>query len=256
MNELSEIDESIKTLSQEIGTVLIEAQKSIDKNLSGLFYQLESFFKLIGWSKALEILLNHQIMMTERITKDLEDRILESEDVPKLIEEYYTDDNKSRLNIVIQRCKEAPQMEKHQELFKQILSAYQIESYHLACMGLFAIADELLTMLTGVYRPKDNKRLKKIEENIDYITPLSEFDFNLWSAYLSLSKEDSSFYKFQPFDQEEPATLNRHWTMHGRSARKYEQIDFIRVLLWIDALLRLKDYSSHKGEQECPTSIS
>lgn len=250
MSDLTEINKSLNSLFQATGTLLVEAQKSIEDNLSDLFCQLESFFSFIGWSKALEILLDHQIMMTERIPKDLEDKILESEDVPKLIEKYYTDDSQSRLNGVIKRSKKAQQMEKHQELLKQVLFAYEMKSYHLACMGLFAIADELLTGLSGVYSPKDKKRMKIIEENINYNTPLAEFDFNLWAAYLSLSKEDSSFYKFQSFDEEEPTKLNRHWIMHGRSTRKYERIDFIRVLLWIDALIRLKEYNNQYGEKE------
>ena len=241
----SSIEESFSKLTKMIANTFQVMQEYLKESQYDFLSLINGLFQVVGWTKALEILLDHQIMMTDSIPKELEDKILLSEDVPKLMEEYYTENNQSRLNVVTQRCQEAPQMEKHQVLFSQVLAAYHIGLYQIACMGLFAIADELLSSLSGIYKPKDEKRMKEIAEKININTPLAEFDYDLWSAYFALSKEDNTFYDFHGFDGEEPTTLNRHWTMHGRSTRDYQKIDFIRVLLWIDALTRLDEF---KGE--------
>ena len=37
--------------------------------------------------------------------------------------------------------------------------------------------------------------------------------------------------------------VNRHWDVHGRTHRKHTRIDFLKVLLWLDAVIYLHDKS-------------
>lgn len=242
MNESSELSSDMDNISQmlyEMGQALRNCAQLLNKDYSQL---IDSITRLSELSKAVDNLLDNQIIMVDRLPDELEREILVSDNIPVLIEEYYSEDNDKRLHKVIHRCKSAEQLKKHEVLFDQTVEAYKIGSYHLSCMGLFAIADELLTHLSGLYGTRANKRISEFEESIKETVELAPYDPCLYSAYSALSEHRISFYNSMPFSNKEPTELNRHWTMHGRSSRDYKKIDFIRVLLWIDALTRLDGF--------------
>lgn len=239
MNVLSSAMDSISQMINELGQTIKDLAQQYKIDNSEL---IDTITRLSELSEAVDKLLDNQIIMVDRLPEELEREILVSGNIPALIEEYYSEDNDKRLHIVIQRCKTAKRMKKHEILFNQIVEAYKMGSYHLSCMGLFAIADELLTSLSGLYGPNADKRLSEFEESIKETVELAPYDPCLYSAYSALSEHRISFYNSMPFSNKEPTELNRHWTMHGRSSRDYKKIDFIRVLLWIDALTRLDGF--------------
>ena len=242
MNVLSSAMDSISQMINEMGQVMKDFSQQFQINNSQLIATLSRLSEL---SEAVDKLLDNQIIMVDRLPEKLEREILVSDNIPTLIEDYYSENNDKQLQIVIQRCQKAEKMKKHETLFNQVVEAYKIGSYHLACMGLFAIAEELLTSLSGLYGPNADKRISEFEESIKEPVELAPYDPCLVSAYSALSEFRITFYKSKPFSEEEPPELNRHWTIHGRSTRAYKKIDFIRVLLWIDALTRLDEF---KGE--------
>lgn len=236
MNESDYSYEILKSIIELIKNA-VEKKQEVKEFLNGLF---SFIFDIKEFKDAGQKLLDNQIILTEDIPQGLEKEIINSENVADLIEDYFVSDNQNRLNSLINRCQGHERMKRHQELFNQVLDGYENGLYHLACMGLFAIADEIMTTVSGIYKPKDEKRVSTIHEIIQE-TPIDELDYDMLLAYFSLSKEERTFYSYVPFDSEEPTTLNRHWIMHGRSTRILKRIDFIRLLLWIDFLCRVKE---------------
>ena len=110
-------------------------------------------------------------------------------------------------------------------------------------MGLFAITDGLLATLSKIERNTSyKKRTDTIIKRLENEEPLSINDRRLTCIICSLSNIDYTVFKESHFDEDEPDYVNRHWTLHGRTNRTFERMDFIRVLLWIDALIILDDY--------------
>lgn len=81
--------------------------------------------------------------------------------------------------------------------------------------------------------------MKKIKEKIDAQFELDELDRKTICIYQALDSFEDSLFSNSHFDKSEPDNLNRHWVMHGRTRRTYTRYDFLKVLLWLDALLFL-----------------
>ena len=62
------------------------------------------------------------------------------------------------------------------------------------------------------------------------------------------SKELSMFYGGK-FSENESDRLKRDWLLHGRTHRDYEKIDFLKVMLWLDAIIFLSNKGTERGIQ-------
>ena len=224
-----------------IGKWLIEHQEPILNFLNAL--------NIVGkWYSAAEKMVNNHIVFTDEITKDFAQKINSTENVNNVVLSYYLENNKSNLNNLICRCEHSIQLEPYKELFSQIITSYKSKHYHLACIGLFTITDGLLSYVTQQKIPNYKKRLETIKEKIDKHTPLSEFDKRAICIYIALKNINNTIFSDSDFHTKEPDEINRHWTLHGRTSKQFCELDFIKVLLWIDALIILDDFENNGGQ--------
>ena len=94
-------------------------------------------------------------------------------------------------------------------------------------------------------------RLKRISDKLADKVELNEIDKKTICIYEAVKKFDCSVFNGSDFLKEEPNTVNRHWDVHGRTHRKHTRIDFLKVLLWLDALIYLHDKSTQlEGKEE------
>lgn len=102
------------------------------------------------------------------------------------------------------------------------------------------MADGLLAECSGMIKQTNfQKGLKHISDKFANQVELNELDRKTLCIYDAFKKFDCSVFKKSNFDDEEPQTVNRHWDVHGRTHRKHTRIDFLKVLLWLDAVIYL-----------------
>ena len=65
---------------------------------------------------------------------------------------------------------------------------------------------------------------------------LSEIDWKTLCIYKAFKSFDTSFSCNSGFSGQEPQIVNRHWDLHGRTHTEHGKIDFLKVLLWLDAI--------------------
>lgn len=205
---------------------------------------------LIGFSNfstccsAIEKMAEHQIMFSDDISVIFADSICSTADVDALVEDYYFGNDEQHIKNVIRRCDTARQLKEYHNLFLETTDAYSRRHYHLACMGLFAIADGLMA---DISRMKDStsfeKRIKSIEQKMADKIELDTIDRRTFFIHLQFDslgdKLSNSVFGFSDFTKDEPDVLNRHWLLHGRTHKSYSRYDFLKILLWIDQLVFL-----------------
>lgn len=241
--ELTGFVKGLETFCNAISKAIIWYEENADLISSYLVV----FAEFGEWTVATNKLIEHQFVFTDKLTPDLAHEISQGADIEEVMTRYYFDNDEQNMKKLIQRCKDSDYIREYRELYNQILNAYDREDYLLACIGLFSLVDGLLAECSGMIKQTNfEKRLKRIASKFANQVELNEIDKKTICIYNAFNKKfDYSVFKKSDFDAEEPLTVNRHWDVHGRTHRKHTRIDFLKVLLWLDAVIYLHD----KGTQ-------
>lgn len=253
-NEVFEIPKGIVEGLKVIAGAIDRIWNEYNIDTRELFERLSIIADGARWLAAIDKLAEHQIAFTDRMTAELVYKINTSENVDDVISHYYFDNNDANINNLIHRCEKAQEIKAYNPLFGQIIQAYKLGSYQLACIGLFALMDGVLAEASQM---QDNthftSRIKKIADRASSQETLGDLDKIEVAIYITIkkfekSKELSMFYGGK-FSGDESDRLKRDWLLHGRTHRDYEKIDFLKVLLWLDAIIFLSNKGTERGMQ-------
>lgn len=121
---------------------------------------------------------------------------------------------------------------KDNPVFSQAIEAYKRKDYDLACLGLTAMIDRILSDLSGMITSTSiSKRAEDLKNKVlkDGEAGLDEIEVNEYILIATFTSSVDAFGATVKFDEDEP-NLNRHWIAHGRMTRRMEKIDFIRII--------------------------
>lgn len=226
---------------QKAADVFATAQNWYQQNAETINEYLTTFAGLSCWFAAVQKMAKAQIVFTNDLSLDMAQRICQSDNVVAIVEQYYTENDDHEINDVIVRCKQAKQTSAYSELLSQTIDAYQAKHYHLACLGMLAMVDGTLSDVSENKKPGFKIRLDEIEKKIADKFELTDLEKKLMCIYISMGEFEESIFKNSDFSKAEPNVLNRHWIMHGRTRREYANIDFIKTILWLDAIIFLDE---------------
>lgn len=239
---LSGIVRGLETFTYALNKVHTWYQENADTIANYLLV----FAEFGEWNVAINKLIENQFVFTDNLPQTLAHEIYQGADVEEVMTRYYFDNDEQNMKKLIQRCKDSDYIREYRELYNQILNAYDRADYLLACIGLFSLVDGLLAECSGMIKQTGFRtRLERISGKLANQVELNEIDKKTICIYDAFKKFDCSVFKKSDFDAEEPQTVNRHWDVHGRTHRKHTRIDFLKVLLWLDAVIYLHD----KGTQ-------
>ena len=237
----------LETFCNAIGKAITWYEENADIISSYLL----AFAEFGEWSIATSKLIENQFVFTDNLTPDLAHEIYQGADVEEVMTHYYFDNDGQNMEKLIQRCKYSNYIREYRELYHQILNAYDREDYLLACIGLFSLVDGLLAECSGMIEQTGfKKRLERISDKLADKVVLNEIDKKTICIYEAFKKFDCSVFNDSVFSDKEPPTVNRHWDVHGRTHRKHTRIDFLKVLLWLDAVIYLHDKSTQLEGRE------
>ena len=147
----------------KIGQLLVDAFSSYqdwyNKNATTIRLYIELFEELGIWYTAVENLAAHQVVFTGDISLKLARELSHADDVDAVVEQYYFDGEEPQINEVIMRCEQSMLIKPYSTLFSQIISAYSLGHYHLVCIGLFSLADGVLSDFTELPVTQYKKRI-------------------------------------------------------------------------------------------------
>ena len=194
---------------------------------------LKAFGNLILWRNAVNRLSENQIVFTEQLSGDMIEKVNKSTNVDEFILEYYTENEEKCLRNLVERCGTAERVIAYKKLYPQIV-----------------IAAEILSDI--VNQPKNTsfkKRMREIEDKINNKIPPSQTDLKVFAVMISIGAFQETAFGNSDFDKPEPSYLNRHWTLHGRSHRDFTKMDYIKMLLSLDALIFMANLAERTEEK-------
>lgn len=233
---------------QLIGNALSAYHNWYIKNADTIEQYLLAFANLGCWYTAVDKMASHQIVFTGDLSPDLITEINAANNIDEIIENYYFSNNAQHMNITIARCQAYMQSSAYSELFAQTLAAYSLTHYHLACIGMFAIVDGVFADFSDNKKTGYKIRIDAIEKKISDRLELDNLDKKTLCICKTMSCFEESIFKDNYNFENEPSELNRHWVMHGRSQRVYTRYDFLKILLWLDAVVFLDEKINEKSQ--------
>lgn len=226
---------------------LEKAHTWYQNNAENISMYLQAFADFGVWSVATDRLIEGQIVFTDDLPQGLAQEIYNGADIEQVVCSYYFGNNECNMERVIKRCQQNEQVQKYAELYYQIISAYRINHYLIACIGLFSLIDGVLADVSEQTTTKFKDRLDAVKGKIGNKKCLSEIDRRTLCIYQAFESFDTSIFRnYYNFSVQEPQNINRHWDLHGRTHREHSKIDFLKVLLWLDAII----FSSSQDIQE------
>lgn len=210
----------------------------------------KAFGNLILWRNAVNRLSENQIVFTEQLSGDMIEKVNKSTNVDEIILEYYTENEEKCLRNLVERCGAAECVIAYKKLYPQIVIAAEMGCFQLACLGLFSLEDGILSDI--VNQPKNTsfkKRMREIEDKINNKIPPSQTDLKVFAVMISIGAFQETAFGNSDFDKPEPSYLNRHWILHGRSHRDFTKMDYIKMLLSLDALIFMANLAERTEEK-------
>lgn len=177
-------------------------------------------------------LAEKQYVTSDYLTEKLADEIMQSENLEAVLRE--NAELRKHINTAIDELKKDAHIKPYDTLFQQAITAYKGELYDLAVLGFFAIIDGLLSDIT---KDRGSVKIKQRTEKAINIDPQKHPATNTSLQKLSLLMVSELLSESIPFSRLEPVTLNRHWSMHGRTRTKKHKEDCEKLILFIYGLI-------------------
>ncbi len=228
---------------------LEKAHTWYQNNAENISMYLQAFADFGIWSVAADRLIEGQIVFTDDLSQDLAQEIYNGANIEEVGCSYYFGNNECNMERVIKRCQQSEQVQKYAELFDQIISAYRINHYLIACIGLFSLIDGVLADVSEQTTTKFKSRLDVVKKKMGSEIQLSEIDRKTLCIYKAFKSFDTSIFCNSDFSGQEPQIVNRHWDLHGRTHREHSKMDFLKVLLWLDAIIFSSSQDIRESEE-------
>ena len=240
----------IYRFAKEISLTFESYRSWYQKNAATINAYLNAFADFGVWCLAVQKMSERQIVFTDDLTNEFAKNIYVSPDIDATVLGYYLKDNEAHMNALITRCTSSRQIEDFETLYEQIISAYRNGHFQLACVGLFAMLDGILSEISLDEDTSFKKRIVLIQRKITDRIELSNWDKRLWCIYVSLDSFMGTVSANEPFKKDEPKKLNRNWLIHGRTRKQYTKLDFLKALLALDAVIVLDNAGNYTSSTE------
>lgn len=207
----------------------------IDAAMPKIVSTLEAVGKMAIWFRVVGKLAEKQIVFTDDLTADLACEWEDKEDISIAVEDYYY--TLGHIRQLIDRIGKDRAIESHYMFYSEIVECSKRQHYQLACIGMFALLDGVLSDLTDMVSTNYNKRINKIKETVRKNEELTVLDRKLLCVYKGIRAASNSMFCGVDFKGSETKLLNRNWLQHGRTHRTYNRMDFLKALLFLDGIL-------------------
>ena len=229
--------EGARTMLIKFAEVLVSAHEWYERNAENIAKYLLVFADFGTWCSATDKLAEKQVVFTDDLTLDFAKQICNSTNIDELVQGYYFNSNEQNMTRLIERCEAANEIMPYKDLYAQTIDAYKRGNYHLACIGMFSLLDGVLADVSEMISATNFKqRIGVIEKKINDKVDLNDVDRKTLCIYTSTEHVKESMFGRSDFEADEPDNLNRHWLIHGRTRKAYSKYDFLKIMLWLDAI--------------------
>lgn len=197
---------------------------------------------------AIKKLGENQFVYWEHIPDDFVNEIIAANNVNELLEAWMLVDGVEATNSTISKCTSYQIMERHSCIFNQSVDAFRNGHTDLAVVGFTSIIDGLLTDASGSHMTNMVKRAEAVINKLNLDEILDNDEYATVTLMVTFQQTLESFTAFSKFSEstKEPAGLNRHWIMHGRSRSRKTKLDCVKLINFIYGILLINELGKNE----------
>lgn len=251
-NQKTSVETSLAAMIAGLTTFYNALEKvtaEIDARMPKIVETLAAFGKMALWVNVVNKLAKEQIVFTDDLTVDLACNWSRGEDISEAVEDYYF--GEGHIQTLTDRVGKNAALKNYHGFYIEILESFQKQHYQLACIGLFALLDGVLSDLTNMAAVTNyKKRIGEIESAVRKNDDLTVLDRKFLCVSQGIKSASDSMFCRVDFAGTETGLLNRHWLQHGRTHRTYTRMDFLKALLLVDGVLFFAEQGTAKSQIE------
>jgi hypothetical protein len=155
--------------------------------------------------------------------RDIDDLFKYSvEETDTFFETYNTEDHFKELRKVRDELSTRPALAKWRALLNECFESFESGRHLITIPALLSVLDGIVSSASASNR---NRQPVKVcyEKSKEPNGPMWEM---MW---ISLGAFVENLFQFAPFDEDRPATINRHWILHGRDVTAWTRADALRL---------------------------
>ena len=204
-----------------------EDQQNLIERIQISFEKLNSVAEKVakkGWTIPFNFTMSAMFFLSEKDNLD------------PLFVEYYTEDDNKHFKELVKKNIESKYLESMEEIYCQCVDAYNRGHFLLTIPSLLVVLEGLLARFLENKKSVYMIQLCKTEIQKLQIGSKHTVREAAWASILSFIQE---LYRSEPFDENEPEFINRHWILHGRTHVKWDISDSLRLFNAIDTVIHL-----------------
>jgi hypothetical protein len=182
-----------------------------------------------------------QFVYWDYLNDEFMNDIINSENIDETLLRIFINDKNQNIKNIIKKCLDNPLIKQNKRLFNQAIRAYYNQQYDLSIVGLISVFDGALSVISGEATHRLKKRLDVLTDKIEESESIYNNDVAEITLGYTFFETIESLYCAKDFSTEEPANLNRHWIIHGRSLREKTQLDCIKLINVIYGLILIDE---------------
>ena len=159
------------------------------------------------------------------------------DDVNSFMKVFYLEDDSEKLQSLFHGIQNSKIKSGLIKIVEECWTAYQQQLYVICAISLLTVIEGVLSEFST-----NKKKTNMKEVCSEYIASMSENESviikNVWNSYEQFI---SKLYASSNFNDIEPANINRHWLLHGRSSFDVDKVDCIRLFNAIHSLCVIKN---------------
>lgn len=221
-----------------------EQWKIAERNIRNI---VQNFAEKMKPVKSFCILGEYQFTYWKPLSFSEIERIVNARDVNEYLMEKIEDKSFIDYDTL---CDEMVQSEllsnTNKAILNQCVQAMNIGLYDLTLVGIVAVLDGVLSMVTKDDSTKIPRRLEQIKDKLKDLLDkewelLDESDITAFGIYITWTKTMEEFKKRSEFNkpETEPKDLNRHWIAHGRKTIIATKLDCCKMINALYGLIYL-----------------
>jgi len=166
----------------------------------------------------------------------------EQSDCDKIMQSYYKNDDYANFINLFETYKDNIHLSQHKTTLKKTYDLFLVGEYsHILVYSLVAIFDSVLSNVSKNDAHYFSERLNSLNKiaSVKIFEPQTLITFAFKCTFNAMERFNDNSYKFE--NGIEPPELNRHWIMHGRSKKQFNEIDCLKLFNFIFSTLYISE---------------
>lgn len=168
----------------------------------------------------------------------------ELDDINTFLNWYFTEEDYAHTKEMIESIKNSNIKDGLKKLVEECWKAFSSRLYAICATSLLSVIEGILSEFSD--NKQDIRMMKVCQKRVDTFPPDgSVIQKHVWVSYNTFIR---NLYQKSDFSADEPAAVNRHWLLHGRSDYQIDELDCIRLFNAVESLCMIIN-AENKGSK-------